>query len=64
MENYNPKPKKYTRCIICGERAANDKDIIGCKRKNGGEVCAHKSCWEKEQSKRREGDEDSRNYPA
>lgn len=46
---YNPKPQKNTRCIICGEEAANDL-IIGCQRAKGGKVCAHISCWEKEQS--------------
>ena len=65
MENYSyiPKPQNFTRCIICGEEAANDL-IIGGKRAKGGTACAHLSCWEKEQSelkkKYTEGDDEQR----
>lgn len=50
--SYNPKPQNNTRCIICGEKVANDL-IVGCQMVKGGKVCAHVSCWEKEQSERR-----------
>ena len=57
---YNPKPRNHTRCIICGEEAANDSNIIGCQRVKGGKVCVHISCWEKEQTELRVNTEKER----
>ena len=58
--SYNPKPQNHTRCIIWGEEAANDP-IIGCQRAKGGKVCAHISCWEKEQSELKKKDTEGEN---
>lgn len=48
---YNPKPTKWTRCIICGE-PVNDESVQGCQRRKGGKIVAHSTCWEKEQAER------------
>lgn len=48
---YNPKPRKMKRCIICGE-LVNDANVQGCQRKRGGKIVAHADCWEKEQAER------------
>lgn len=50
--DYNPKPGKWTRCIICGEKVEGG-DVQGCQRKRGGKIIAHADCWEKEQTERR-----------
>jgi hypothetical protein len=51
-EDYNPKPSRWTRCIICGKRVTDEEAVQGCQRKRGGKIVAHADCWEKEQAER------------
>ena len=45
-----PTRYRYKRCIICGERVTSDQELVGGQMKRGGTRCAHKDCWEKEQT--------------
>ena len=52
MKDFKPKPKRYDRCFICGERLL-DGQFIGGKVKGAGILCAHLDCFKTEQAERK-----------
>ena len=51
-EAYELKPTRYKRCIICGGKVTPDQELVGGQMKRGGTRCAHKKCWDEEQTER------------